>query len=81
MPTKLWEPPEALVEGALMTKYMRWLDRGIETYEDLHRFSVEDLEGFWGSIWDRFSVGERSDVVLGSRSMPGNEPPSRRGVT
>ena len=27
MTTKLWEPPEALVENALMTAYMRWLDR------------------------------------------------------
>lgn len=73
MPTKLWEPPEALVEGALMTKYMRWLDRGIETYEDLHRFSVEDLEGFWGSIWEFFQIEGGYEKVLGDRSMPGAE--------
>ena len=46
-------------------------ERGFETYGDLQRWSVEDLDGFWGSIWDRFSVGERSDVVLASREMPG----------
>ena len=56
-----------------MTKYMRWLDRGIETYDDLHRFSVEDLEGFWGSIWEFFEIEGGYDKVLGDRSMPGAE--------
>src|SRR3954465_6250512 len=73
MPTKLWEPPEALVEGALMTKYMRWLDKGFSSYEELHRFSVEDLEGFWASIWDFFELEGGYDAVLGDRSMPGAE--------
>src|SRR5215203_3216903 len=71
MPTKLWEPPEALVEGALMTGYMRWLDKGFESYEQLHRFSVEDLEGFWASIWEFFEIEGGYDQVLGDRSMPG----------
>src|SRR5215213_7823532 len=71
MPTKLWEPPEALVEGALMTKYMRWLDKGFEAYEELHRFSVEDLDGFWASIWEFFGIEGGYDEVLGDRSMPG----------
>src|SRR3954447_25132516 len=73
MPTKLWEPPEALVEGALMTRYMRWLDKGFTSYEELHRFSVEDLEGFWASIWDFFELEGGYDAVLGDRSMPGAE--------
>jgi acetoacetyl-CoA synthetase len=73
MGQKLWEPPRELVEGALMTKYMRWLDRGFETYEDLYRFSVEDLEGFWESIWKFFEIEGGYDKVLGDRSMPGAE--------
>ena len=52
-----------------MTSYMR--ERGFETYAELQRWSVEDLEGFWGSIWDRFEVGERGSEVLSSREMPG----------
>src|SRR3954469_6740385 len=71
MPTKLWEPPEALVDGALMTRYMRWLDKGLGTYEELHRFSVEDLEGFWASIWEFFELEGGYDTVLADRSMPG----------
>jgi acetoacetyl-CoA synthetase len=73
----LWEPPAELVERARMTEYMRWLEaeRGLsfDGYEGLWRWSVDDLEGFWGSIWDFFDVqadGERSQV-LASREMPG----------
>src|SRR4051812_6176668 len=70
-PTLLWEPPEALVERALMTRYMRWLDRGFTTYDELWRWSVEDLEGFWASIWEFFEVDSGHDEVLAKRSMPG----------
>src|SRR5919202_6433387 len=69
--TKLWEPPAELVESCLMTRYMRWLDRGFETYDELWRFSVEDLEGFWASIWEYFQVGADYEQVLADRSMPG----------
>ncbi|HEY6890204.1 MAG TPA: acetoacetate--CoA ligase [Solirubrobacter sp.] len=68
-PPILWTPPAELLDRATMAKYMR--ERGFETYGDLQRWSVEDLDGFWGSIWDRFEVGERGDTVLASRSMPG----------
>ena len=56
MGQKLWDPPAELVENALMTKYMRSLGRGFESYEELHRWSVEELEAFWASIWDHFGV-------------------------
>jgi acetoacetyl-CoA synthetase len=73
----LWEPPAELVERARLTEYMRWLEaeRGLrfDGYEELWRWSVDDLEGFWGSIWDFFDVqadGDRSRV-LASRGLPG----------
>jgi len=76
---KLWSPPAALVERARMTEYMRWLaqERGLELdgYDELWRWSVTDLEGFWTSIWDFFGVQADGgyDRVLGSREMPGAE--------
>jgi acetoacetyl-CoA synthetase len=79
MPEKLWEPPAELVERARMTEYMRWLasERGLafDSYHDLWRWSVEDLEGFWSSIWDFFEVQAAGgyDQVLESREMPGAE--------
>jgi len=62
-----------------LTEYLRWLEsqRGLrfDGYEDLWRWSVDDLEGFWGSIWDFFAVQADGGFgrVLGSREMPGAE--------
>jgi acetoacetyl-CoA synthetase len=71
MPTLLWEPPPEMVERALMTRYMR--ERGFGGYDELWRWSVEDLEGFWGSIWDFFGVDGDYERVLASSEMPGAE--------
>src|SRR5215218_4953583 len=71
MPTPLWEPSEAQVERAVMTRYMR--ERGFEDYHALWRWSVEDLEGFWASIWSHFGVEGSFERVLGRRTMPGAE--------
>ena len=74
---KLWEPSPERVERATMTRYMRWLERergrSFDGYDELWRWSVDELEEFWGSIWDFFEV--RSDApyadVLPERVMPG----------
>jgi acetoacetyl-CoA synthetase len=71
MPTLLWEPPPALVERAVMTRFMR--ERGFDEYDALWRWSVDDLEGFWSAIWEFFGVEGTYDRVLGSRAMPGAE--------
>jgi acetoacetyl-CoA synthetase len=69
MPTLLWEPPADLVERAVMTRYMR--ERGFEDYDSLWRWSVQDIEGFWASIWEFFGVEGGYERVLASREMPG----------
>ena len=57
---KLWEPGPEAIERSQMTAYIRWLaaERGIEVgdYDSLWRWSVENLEDFWSSIWDYFDV-------------------------
>ena len=78
-PEKLWDPPAELVERARMTEYMRWLaaERGLalDDYDHLWRWSVDDIEGFWSSIWDFFEVQSDGgyDQVLAGREMPGAE--------
>ncbi|HEY6549859.1 MAG TPA: acetoacetate--CoA ligase [Solirubrobacterales bacterium] len=78
-PEKLWDPPAELVENARLTEYTRWLEaeRGLrfESYDELWRWSVDDLEGFWSSIWDFFGVQADGgyERALGSRTMPGTE--------
>jgi acetoacetyl-CoA synthetase len=64
---KLWEPSGPSQLGAFMG------ERGFDNYHDLWRWSVEDLEGFWGTLWARFEVGPPAARVLARREMPGAE--------
>jgi acetoacetyl-CoA synthetase len=78
-PPVVWTPSAERVARATITRYREWLERtrGLELpdYEALRRWSVEDVEGFWSSLWEFFEV-EASvpyDRVLGRREMPGAE--------
>ena len=75
----LWTPPDDGRERFEIGRYVEWLrsERGLDFpgYDELWRWSVTDLEGFWGSIWDFFEIRASSpyERVLGSRGMPGAE--------
>jgi len=77
-PRTLWEPDERFTQRTRLRAYMRWLaqrGRQAATYDELWRWSVSDLEGFWSSIAEYFGVRfhEPPRAVLGRRSMPGAE--------
>ncbi|HEY0343102.1 MAG TPA: acetoacetate--CoA ligase [Solirubrobacteraceae bacterium] len=78
-PTVLWQPDPAFAERTRLRAYMRWLAEkrgvGIATYDELWRWSVDDLEGFWASISEYFDVRFHTPprAVLGRREMPGAE--------
>ncbi|HJW62668.1 MAG TPA: hypothetical protein VJ849_04155, partial [Actinomycetes bacterium] len=59
----MWAPSPERVERANLTRYLRWLRdrRGLSfgSYDELWRWSVDDLDGFWTSIWEFFEVGGR----------------------
>jgi acetoacetyl-CoA synthetase len=73
----LWTPSPERVAKSNITAYMRWLEkeRGLKfsNYEQLWRWSSTDLEAFWQSIWDYFSVQSSAphERVLADRRMPG----------
>jgi acetoacetyl-CoA synthetase len=73
----LWSPSAAWIENANLTCFQRWLDRErglrFDDYAALWRWSVDDLEGFWGALWDFFGVkaSEAYTRVLESETMPG----------
>jgi acetoacetyl-CoA synthetase len=67
--TLLWEPTDP--SGTELARFMS--ARGFSDYHDLWRWSVEDLEGFWGSLWDWFGIGGSYERVLARREMPGAE--------
>ncbi len=78
-PPILWQPSPERVERAWLTSYRRWLERRLgrtfSGYAELWRWSVDDVDGFWRSIWDFFDVQADGspERVLGRRDMPGAE--------
>ena len=75
----LWTPSAERVARARITEFMRWLERErklkFANYDELWRWSVSDLPGFWGALWQYFSIQASTpyERVLGNRTMPGAE--------
>jgi acetoacetyl-CoA synthetase len=76
----LWTPSAQERERATLSRFMRWAgERYTPTgepfadYEQLRRWSVEELEQFWGSVWEFCGVraSRPYERVLDSRTMPG----------
>ena len=73
----LWTPPADIRERSNIGRYLAWLERErgltFDGYDDLWRWSVDDLEGFWTSIWEHFDVIAHSpyEHALSHRAMPG----------
>ncbi|GAB3504569.1 acetoacetate--CoA ligase [Phytohabitans suffuscus] len=75
--SELWTPPADVRDRSRIGDYLRWLraHRGLDFagYADLWQWSVDDLPGFWGSIWDYFEIVayDQPSAVLESAVMPG----------
>lgn len=74
----LWTPSAQRRDRANLTHYMNWLanrKRRFHSYGDLWKWSVDDQDGFWGSLFEYFGVRTSSPFtrILGTRSMPGAE--------
>ena len=76
-PRILWQPDPATVARSRMAAFRGWLapTRGViaADYDELWRWSVADLEGFWGAFAEfagvRFHTAPQQ--VLADASMPG----------
>lgn len=73
----LWSPPPDVRGHTRIGAFMSWLEseRGLAFvgYDDLWRWSVEDLDGFWGAVWDHFGVlsHDPPEQVIAGTTMPG----------
>jgi acetoacetyl-CoA synthetase len=73
----LWRPSARERERTEMFRFMRWAGerhgRELESYDELWRWSVDELEEFWADIWEFCGVraSKRYERVLGSHEMPG----------
>lgn len=73
----LWEPTAETIEKANITHYSGWLEGEVgvvpASYRDLWRWSVEEVEDFWASMWRYFQVRSSTPYSssLEKRVMPG----------
>ena len=76
-PGVLWAPPTDIRETTEIGRDLAWLERErglvFADYDELQRWSVDDLESFWSSIWEFFEVKAHAPytTVLASEAMPG----------
>ena len=75
----LWSPPADVRETSQLGRFLDFVrdtrGRDLPGYDELFDWSVSDLEGFWGSLWDFFEVKAHTpyERVLGAAAMPGAE--------
>lgn len=76
-PHKLWTPSADSMENSQLTRYMRWLEDhhhlSFDDYHSLWKWSVQNIEDFWASLWEYFEVISHSPYqrVLETQQMPG----------
>ncbi|WP_069807502.1 acetoacetate--CoA ligase [Vulcanisaeta thermophila] len=86
-PKILWRPSEDVIKNSNLVKYSRWLCevhnvcieftedplKNVSIYDRLWRWSVDNLELFWETIWQFFGIISHSpyDKVLEPKTMPG----------
>jgi acetoacetyl-CoA synthetase len=75
----VWSPPDDVLERSRVGQFMAWLgkqrDVELTTHDQLWRWSVADLEGFWSAVWEYFGVTSHApySCVLADRTMPGTQ--------
>lgn len=74
----LWRPSEDYVRNSNMAQFMQAVnkkyDLQLDDYAGLYRWSVDNIELFWGFLWDWLSVRceRKFDVIVDdARKMPG----------
>ena len=73
----IWKPSAKRKNSSSMKCFMDWLrderDLSFADFNELWEWSVNDLEGFWKSIWDYFGLRSSTTFskVLDEEKMPG----------
>ncbi len=73
----MWQPSAERRERATLTRFMRWAGerngRTFADYDELWRWSIDELEAFWAGVWEFCDVRASApyERVLPERRMPG----------
>lgn len=76
-PPILWTPPPDVRERTRIGAFLDWLERErgltFDDYDALLRWSIEDMDGFWSSVWEHFEVHSEqpAGAALADKRMPG----------
>ena len=76
--TPIWQPSPESIESAQVTQFARHAVRkhklDCSSYPEFYRWTVENLEEFWGEVWDWCGViasKKGSTVLVDGDRMPG----------
>lgn len=76
-PDVVWQPAPDWRTSTRIGAFVRWVEQHhavtVEDYDDLWRWSVDDLEGFWSAVWHVFGVESDTEPgpALAEDAMPG----------
>ena len=75
-PEVLWRPRPDVRERSEVGRFLRRVEskqaHGFSTYEELWKWSVTDLSGFWSSVREHFATWpDDSGPALAEATMPG----------
>ncbi|MFI5780480.1 acetoacetate--CoA ligase [Nocardia sp. NPDC051570] len=70
-----WVPTAEDMARARVTAFARFVTgrtgREFPDYHSLWHWSVDDISGFWGAVWEYFDLGPAPEQVLADADMPG----------
>ena len=74
---KLWEADSKTIQDSHLKHYIDWINKSYglripPDYESLHKWSIENHETFWESLWKYFNVINHKsyDSITNGRDMP-----------
>jgi len=74
----IWKPPAERMSSANMTRFIAFVNeqerKRFTTYEELYRWSIDDIPAFWRAVWDFCEVkaSKRFETVVDDLDkMPG----------
>ena len=69
----LWSPSESRIKSSLLYKFIQESPLDSDSYADLHRWSIDNMEAFWSQFWEFSNIiySKNYDKVLDNPKMPG----------
>ena len=65
-PKKLWEHPSP--KSTAMYKFLQHVNEKyglqLSNYEELHKWSTEEIGEFWGTCWDHLGIRAKSQPAM-----------------